>query len=337
MRIDVHNHLLPEPYVDLLLEWDTPVGLESDGEQLYMVHRRSGTASVAAGNRIPVNEGFVDIDARLEWMADHDVGRTLVSVSTPNPIDDAFTADQSTQLVRAINDGYADLQSAYPDHVGGLGMLPLRDPEAAFEEVDRIAGDLDLAGIALPTSIGGDRKLSSSELKPVFDRVDDHGLTVFIHPHGNTLSDVLGEDESFLNPLVVFPTDTTLQIARLIYDGFFDEHDFDVVLSHMGGALLPLAGRIDRGRSEIDDPAARPDRPVLEYLQDFYYDTISFHRPTLRAAIETVGVEQFVFGTDFPFDEEDTRTIVADVEDVVQSEADRERIMHSTASDLFDL
>ena len=336
MRIDVHNHLLPDPYVDLLLEWDTPVGLTADGDQLYMVHRRSGTASVAAGNRIPVNEGFVDVGARLEWMDDHDVDRTLVSVSTPNPLDDAFTTEQSTELIRAINDGYADLQSRYPDRIAGLGMLPLRDPEAAVAEVDRIAADLDLCGIALPTSVNG-RKLSSPELRPVFDRVDETGLTAFVHPHGNALSDELNDDESFLNPLVIFPTETTFQVVRLIYDGFFDRHDFDVVLSHMGGALLQLAGRFERGRSEIDDPAARPDRPVLEYVQQFYYDCISFHRPALRAAIDTVGVDHFVFGTDFPFDEEDTLTIVSDVEAVVPDTDDRERIMQGTARELFDL
>jgi aminocarboxymuconate-semialdehyde decarboxylase len=336
MRIDVHNHLLPDPYVDRLLEWDTPVGLERDGERLFMRHRRSGTASVAAGNRIPVNDGFVDVDARIAWMDDHDVERTLVSVSTPNPLDETFSVAQSTQLVRAINDGYAALQSAYPDRVAGLGMLPLRDAEAAVAEVDRIATELELCGLAVPTSVVGE-KLSVPRLEPVFDRVDDHGLTVFVHPHGNALSDDLADDESFLNPLVVFPIETTCQVVRLIYDGFFDRHDFDVVLSHMGGALLQLAGRFERARSEIDDPAARPDRPILEYVREFYYDCISFHRPALRAAIETVGVEHLVFGTDYPFDEEDTRTIVADVAAVVPDESDRERLMRSTARELFDL
>jgi aminocarboxymuconate-semialdehyde decarboxylase len=336
MRIDVHNHLLPEPYVDLLLQWDTPVGLEADGDRLYMVHRRSGTAGVAAGNRIPVNDGFTDVEARIEWMEEHDVDRTLVSVSTPNPLDGTFTPTQSTRLIRAINDGYADLQARYPDHIAGLGMLPLRSPEAALEELDRIADDLTLAGIALPTSVDG-TTLSSPELEPVFDRIDELDLTTFVHPHGNALSDELGDDESFLNPLVVFPTETTFRIVRLIYDGFFDRHEFDVVLSHMGGALLQLAGRFERGRNEVDDPAARPDRPILEYVERFHYDCISFHRPALRAAIETVGVDQFVFGTDFPFDEEDTGTIVSDVEAVVPAESDRDRIMRSTATDLFDL
>jgi len=57
----------------------------------------------------------------------------------------------------------------------------------------------------------------------------------------------------------------------------------------------------------------------------------------LWAAIETVGVDQFVFGTDFPFDEADTGTIVSDVEAVVPAGPDRDRIMCSTATDLFDL
>ncbi|WP_049903771.1 hypothetical protein [Halococcus agarilyticus] len=65
MRIDVHNHSLPEPYVGRLLGMDTAVGLESDGDRLYMRHKWSGTASVAAGNRIPVNRGFTDVDEKL--------------------------------------------------------------------------------------------------------------------------------------------------------------------------------------------------------------------------------------------------------------------------------
>lgn len=336
MRIDVHSHYLPDPYVDLLLELDTPVGLETDGNDLYMIHRWSGTASVASGNRIPVTEGFVDIDARVDWMEEHDIDRTLVSVSTPNPLADAFTADQSTRLVRAINDGYATAQASYPDHIAGLGMLPLRDPAAAKAEVDRIANDLELCGIALPTTVP-DGKLSDPALAPVFDAVDDAGLTAFIHPHGNRLSETLEADESFLNPLVVFPTDTTFQIARLIYDGFFDAHDFDVVLSHMGGALLHLAGRLDRGRREIDDPGAAPARPVIEYLREFYYDTICFHRPALAAAVETVGVDQLVFGTDYPFDEEDVDTGLADLRAILPDAADRDQVLRTTALDLFAL
>jgi aminocarboxymuconate-semialdehyde decarboxylase len=336
MRHDVHNHFLPEPYVDRLLEWDTPVGVEKSDGQLYMVHQRSGTSGVAGGNRIPLTEPFTDVEARIDWMDEYDIGTTFASVSTPNPLDGAFSTDQSTQLVRAINDGYADVQSRYPDRFAGLGMLPLRDPEAALQEVDRIANDLNLPGIALPTSVNG-TKLSIPDLEETFDRIDDLGLTVFVHPHGNRLSDTLGDEESFLNPLVIFPTETTLQVTRLIYDGFFDRHEFDVVLSHMGGALLPLAGRIGRAYETAREEGTGPEEPIESYLERFYYDVISFHPPTLSAAIEAIGVEQFVFGTDYPFHEAATEATIADVEAVVSGESDLRAIMSETAEELFGI
>jgi len=336
MYVDVHNHYLPEPYVETLLEWDTAVGLERSNGQLYMVHERSGSASVKEGNRIPLNEGFTDVEPRVEWMAEHGIDRTLVSVSTPNPLAGAFTPEQSTELVTAINDGYAAARDEHPDVFAGLGMLPLREPEAAVREVDRVANELQLSGIALPTSIP-EGKLSSEDLRPTFEAVDDHDLTVFFHPHGNALSDSLGPEESFLSSLIVFPTETMFQIARLLYDGFFDDHEFDVVLPHMGGTLLHLGGRIDRGRQEIDDPDAPPAEPIPDTLQRFYYDVISFNRPALRAAVETVGVDQLVFGTDYAFDEEDTDTIVADFRAVVTDDDDRRRVASETARTLFDL
>jgi aminocarboxymuconate-semialdehyde decarboxylase len=336
MYVDVHNHFLPEPYVETLLEWDTAVGLEKSDGQLYMIHERAGSASVKEGNRIPLNEGFTDMKPRVEWMDEYGIDRTLGSVSTPNPLADAFTPEQSTELVTAINDGYAITQDQHPEVFAGLGMLPLREPEVAIEEVDRIANELQLSGIALPTSIP-EGKLSDDDLTPTFDAIDDHNLTVFFHPHGNALSDSLSPDESFLSSLIVFPTETMFQITRLLYDGFFDNHDFDVVLPHMGGTLLHLGGRIDRGRQAIDDPDTPPAEPITDTLREFYYDVISFNQPALRAAVETVGVEHLVFGTDYAFDEEDTDTIVADLEAVVTNEDDRRRVASETSQSLFDL
>ena len=60
-------------------------------------------------------------------------------------------------------------------------------------------------------------------------------------------------------------------------------------------------------------------------------------RPALRAAVETVGIDQLVFGTDYAFDEEDTDTIVADFRAVVTDDDDRRRVASETARTLFDL
>ena len=105
----------------------------------------------------------------------------------------------------------------------------------------------------------------------------------------------------------------------------------------MGGTLLHLAGRIARARDTTREAGSAPAEPILSYLQRFYYDVISFHPPALEAAIETVGVDQFVFGTDYPFHEASTDATISDVESVVSEESDLRAIMSQTAEDLFGI
>lgn len=328
MRVDVHTHFLPEAFRRLLRERDGAVRIEDRNGQPHAVH---------ADGTVPLSPGFRDLDARAAWMDDHGVDVTVASVSTPSPNEGPLSVEESTELVRAINDGYADAQREYPDRFAGLGALPLRAPEAAVAEVDRIADDLDLAGVAVHTTVRG-RKLSAPEFEPVFDRVAERDLPVFVHPGRNVMSEQLDDGEGGLNPTVIFPTETTVQLTRLIFDGFFDRHDLAVVVSHMGGALPYLVGRLERGRERFRlDDGVPPEKPVREYVDEFYYDAISFHPPAVRAALDTVGADHLLFGTDYPFNMEDIDASLRDIEATAPSEAATRAIMGETAADLFDL
>lgn len=328
MRVDAHTHYLPEPFRRLLRDWGKSVRIEDRDGQPHAVHTEGA---------IPLSPGFHDLGARAAWMDEHDVDVTVASVSTPSPNEGPFSVEESTELVRALNDGYADAQREYPDRFAGLGALPFRDPDAAVEEVDRIADDLDLAGVAVHATVRG-RKLSDPEFEPVFDRIDERDLTVFVHPGRNVMSHELEDEEGGLNPTVVFPTETTVQLTRLVFDGFFDRHDFDVLLSHMGGALPYLVGRLERGRQRFRlDDGVPPERPISEYVEEFYYDAISFHPPAVRAALETAGPEHLLFGTDYPFDMEDIDASLRDVRETSPSESATRAMMGETAVDLFDL
>lgn len=328
MRVDAHTHFLPEEYRSRLRNSDGPVRIEDRDGDPFVVHTTGS---------YPLKPGFRDPEARLDWMDENDVDVTLLSNSTPNPNEGPFSVEESTSLVRTINDGYARLEDEHPNRFGGLGLLPLRDPDAAVEEIDRIGNDLGLAGITLPTTVR-DEKLSKQELEPVFDALDDSGLTAFVHPARNDLSHGLSGEEWLFNPLAVFPTDTTLQIGRLIFDGFFDRHDFDVLLSHFGGALPYLVGRFERGREQFRSGADdTPEREIVEYLREFYYDTILFHPPAMRGAVETVGADQVVFGSDYPFGMEDIDQTLDDVASLSLSDDERDAVMGGTAAELFDL
>lgn len=327
MRVDVHTHYLPAPFRDLLREWGASVRIEDRDDRPFVVR---------GGGGFPLTPGFVDLEARAAWMAEHDVDVTVASVSSPNPnTAEPFSVEQSTALARAINDGYADAQAEYPDRFVGLATLPFREPSAAVEEVDRALGELGLHGVAVPTTVAG-RKLSDPAFEPVFDRIEALDATVFVHPGTNALSRAFDPEEGGLNPTVVFPTETTVQLTRLIFDGFFDRYGFDLVVAHMGGALPYLVGRLERGRQRFRLNESPPEHPIIDYVRRFYYDVISFHEPAVAMALETVGADHLLFGTDYPFDMERIDETVEDVEAVVAAD-DRPSVWAGTAVDLYGL
>jgi aminocarboxymuconate-semialdehyde decarboxylase len=326
-RVDVHTHFLPAPYRDLLREWGKEVRIENRDGVPHAVYGRTDRA---------VAPGFRDFAARAEWMADHAVDVTVASISNPSPFEAAFSDEESTELVRAINDGFA---AAAADHEGfvGLASVPFLDPEAAVEELDRVAHADGLVGVAVPTSVRG-TPLSAPEFAPIFERIDHLDLPVFVHPMRNVISEGLRPEESGLDPTVVFPVDTTVELTRLIWDGFFDRYDLDLLVAHMGGALPYLVGRLERGRQRFrSDDDVPPARPMIEYVREFSYDAISFHGPAVGAALETVGPDHLMFGTDYPFNMENAPATLADVEERTADESARETVLGGAAVEFFDL
>lgn len=339
MKIDVHGHFLPEPFCDRLRGWDAPLRIETSAESAAVEEGRIESRGdeemlIHDHGAFPLADAFIDIETHFQWMDRHAIDMQILSVSAPHPNDSAATDDQVVDLTRAINDGFAALQDRHPDRIAGLASLPLRTPAAALEELDRVV-DLGLVGITVPTSFRG-RSLADPALEPVFRRIESEGLPVLVHPRPNEFSLLLDDDEWMLTPVCAFPLDTTFHVARLIYDGFFDRHDIDFIISHLGGALPYLAGRLERGRRIFDREVALK-RSVEDYLESLYFDVISFHLPALRAAIDTVGTGRLLFGTDHPFAMEAAEQTIQDVERLELSPDEERSIFGGTVATLFDL
>lgn len=322
MKIDVHSHIVDRDYVDALIDLK---GLSAHaGDKGQTLLRQGGTTYLW------FREDMFDIDARLRKMDDEGVDRRMLSLSTPNVFD--WTGGEQVTAARAINDATARIVAEHPDRFGGLGSLPWGGTaEEALAELERMTGELGLAGVAVGSNVGG-VTLDDPALDPVWARINEQRLPVFEHPMFPV--NTAGMDKFELPIRVGFVFDTTLALTRMIYAGVFERYpDFPFIVAHTGGALLTILERLDNGYRIFPDCREHISQLPSVYARNLYYDTCAFSAPALNMALEIVGPERLLWGSDDPFIGADD----AHVQSLDIGEEDKRLIVGGNASRVFGL
>ncbi|CAN7799456.1 amidohydrolase [Paraburkholderia hospita] len=178
-------------------------------------------------------------------------------------------------------------------------MLPMLKPRDAIDELDRAAELPGVRGVYMGTNIDN-RDLDDPLFEPVFARIEQLDLPVFLHPQQTVGGARLGD--FYLSNLLGNPFDTAIAGSHLILGGVLDRHPrLQITLPHAGGALPILMGRLDAGwvvRPETRRLAQKPS----DYLLHFSYDTVSHSGPVLNFLIQNIGIERLVLGGDYCFD-----------------------------------
>ena len=320
MKIDIHTHIVERRYVDALVK---DLALEPQqtpsGQTLY---RRNGYTFLWE------RPDMYDIDARLRKMDAQGVDMRVLSLSTPNVYE--WHGARQVEMARYMNDATAALVRSHPDRFAGLGSLPLDDIEASLAELDRITGELELAGVMIGSNIGG-LPVNDGRFEPVWAKIDALRLPVFEHP---MFPPHTGKEEFEMPLRIGFVFDTTAAAARLIYSGVFERYPhFPYILAHTGGALLMVLERLDNGYRLFPDCRAHISRLPSTYAAELYYDTCSFFCPALKMAHELVGAEHLLWGSDDPFLGADT----AHVDALPIPAADKAKILGGNAARLLKL
>ena len=90
---------------------------------------------------------------------------------------------------------------------------------------------------------------------------------------------------------VGFMFDTSLAVARMIFDGFFDRYpSLKLIASHGGGALPYIAGparHLLRQHAGVPGENFRASRAT--YLKRIYYDSVVFQQESLELALKVGG------------------------------------------------
>lgn len=320
MKLDLHTHYYPEVFFQLLR--DTPSEFSFDKDPT------GRTIITHNGARFfGVTPPMSDPQKRLEDMDRVGIDVEVISLSTPN----IFFADERRQpeVARIINDAYAELIVRHPTRFKGFASIPMDSPDAALAELHRAIDQLKLNGVILLSNIKG-RALTSPVYRTFFEEANRMKLCIFLHPMIPVHSEPFRE--YVLGPLVGFPFDTTLAVARMCFDGMLAElPDIRWIIGHLGGAVPYLMERLDSGYRDFAECRVKIDQPPSTYLKKLYYDTVTFSTHNLRLARDLVGADHMVMGSDYPHLLGSIERSVSSIEAMEIPEREKQRIFSGTA------
>jgi aminocarboxymuconate-semialdehyde decarboxylase len=289
--VDVHTHCLTEAWFRLLRQHGAP---------------RYTVAPVLGGMRAihldgapfmtPVPAMF-DYDLRLKTMNECGVDVCIVSLTCPNCYWGG--ANVSLQAARVMNDDMAAARVAHPDRIAWFASVPWQYSELAVAELERALA-AGASGVMVLANIDG-KPLTDPAFEGVWRAIDSKALPVLVHPtapHGVGAMDM---SQFQLTASIGFTFDTSLAVARMIYDGFFDRYPkVNIVAAHGGGALPYLISRLDQCFDNI--PACREKIAVRpsEYLPRILADAVVFAPGVLELCVRTFGADNVLYGSDYP-------------------------------------
>jgi aminocarboxymuconate-semialdehyde decarboxylase len=323
--IDFHAHLmLPEIYAI------------TGPHSMFVKSNTDPTMSEAARRGVREREALLvarmsDVTERIAHMAAMGVDMQVLSSSLVQLSTYWAEPQESVRMERMLNDRMAAVVASNPKRLIGLGGVPLAAPALAVTELTRCMGELGLAGVGISTT-ARDMELGDAALRPFWEKAEELGAVVYIHPAGNTGARFA---KWYLWNSIGQAFEEAMAIASLMYEGVLDAFpQLKICISHGGGYMPYYMGRI--ARNYVEKPATRVNmkKSPAEYLRMLYFDSCVYEPEVLEALVKRVGADRVLLGSDYPVGEPKP---VEFVESCALTADEKERIIGVNAAQLFGL
>ncbi len=325
MIIDFHNHFYPGAYIEELKKEKGYASVSTDPQGRLLIHY-TGDYNVVVGPHI-------DLEHRLRDMDRTGIDMQVLTLTTPGVEREA--PERGVKLARLTNDGFAEIIDDNPDRFTALATLPLQDPGAAVDELERAVTELGLRGAMLLSNVNG-KPLDAEEFKPVIDKAVKLDVPLYIHPTSPINSKCM--DDYRLVPIMGFGVDTSLAVLRLVFSGALKRHPgLKLVASHVGGVFPFLRGRIDTGFNAYPECKIHIQEPPSKYLKKVWMDSIIYDNDVLMSALSFSGAEKMMLGTDHPHQIGDIEKAVSRIKELDVSPREKELILGENAARLLKL
>jgi uncharacterized protein len=279
-------------------------------------------------------------DLRLASMDAAGISVAVLSVPGPGPI--ALAPDAAPKFARRYNDALAAIVRERPERFASFAHLPMGQPEAAADELERAVTQLGFCGALMSGTTKG-KFLDDPIFDPLLARAAKLDVPIYIHPGvppetvRKAYYDGLGERASAVLSTAGWGwhIETGLHVLRLVLSGAFDRHpNLKIIVGHMGECLPFMLARFD---DFLNPTVTALPRTVSQTILDHVTITTAgfFTQPPFLAALLTFGPERILFSVDYPFSKNDVGRKFLD--EMPLSPADKEKIAHGNADRLLKL
>lgn len=211
---------------------------------------------------------------------------------------DQLPADQALEIVRQSNDVLAQRIAPHKDRLMGVTALSLKNIEASVKEIERTSAQ-GFHAVLLYPHVDGEMLVDTPVMEPVFAKISELNLPIFLHGAGTALDPSLARLEdggAGVAYAVLSDGEVAECCLRMIASGVFDRYpNLRIVIRSSGGGLPLLLHRFfwkhkgpegERRYSEI-------------FLEHFLIDCASSDARTLAFLFDRMGDNNMVFGSDY--------------------------------------
>ena len=288
-------------------------------------------------------EEILDIEnKRIPFMDTNKINMQVLSYTSP--VSDLVPPEESVKICRQANDILAERIAEHPDRFAGLATLPMADPDAAAEELERCVKEHHFCGVLLAGRYKG-RFYNEAEFFPVFAKAAELDVPVSFHPAiiPQEIQDAyyMSDTYSFVVGLELasagygWHSEVGIQVVRLILSGIFDKlPNLKIISGHWGETIPAFLERMD---AILDKEITGLKKSVSEYYKEHVYLTPSgiLSNDQLEYLVKVIGADHILYAVDYPYVKPDN--IYGFLADSNLTEQEKELIAYKNAEKLLHL
>lgn len=284
-----------------------------------------------------LGEKLVDFDTlRLAEMDRNGIDYVILSQTGPG-VQVVEDVKEAVARAQENNNFLAGRIKQYPDRFGGFATLPMQDPVAAAEELERCVKELGFKGALVNGHTNG-VYYDAPQYDVFWKKLEELEVPFYLHPFNSYDEPYFYKD----HPEIAGATwgwgvETATHALRILFAGVFDRFPkVTLILGHMGEGLPFQRWRFD-SRFAVYSHGVKLKKAPSAYIGSNIIITTSgvCSEPTLKGAIGELGPEAVLFSVDYPY--ESTEAASEFIENSDLDPQVKELICYKNAERIFKL